>query len=79
MGCYSPYACSVSAMWDVVSSMWAVIGEDRERRQGTKTENEGKEPRLRTKIKNGERIIRKDKDGEKSSPCSFPVRKQFLR
>ena len=49
---------------DVTASIWAVIVEDREQRQGTKTGNEDREPRLRTKTKNRVQRTRNDKDGE---------------
>ena len=43
------------------------------RRWGTKTVNKDREPRLRTKTKNGETRIRKEKDGEKVYPVSETV------
>ena len=44
-----------------------------ERRSGTKTENQDREPRLRTKTKHGEQIIGKDKDREKKRKKVHPV------
>ena len=62
----------------IAASTWAVTGEDRERRQGTKAGNQDREPRQEIKIgnedreprqgektDNGEYRKRKDKDGEK--------------
>ena len=75
------YACCAGATWDVASSMWAVIGKDRERRLRTKTKNsrqgtkkwkQDRKPRLRTNTKNGEQRIKKDKDGEKEREKSLP-------
>ena len=64
MGCVGAVRSIESSLWAVAASMWAVTGEDREQRQGTKTGNEDREPRQGTKTKNGEQRIIKEKDGE---------------
>ena len=80
VGCRILHACFAGVMWDAASSMWGVtafmwgaIGEDRERRQGTKTSKPIHEPRLITKNKNEEQRIIKDNDGERD------IEKKFLR
>ena len=46
--------------------------------KGTKMGNQGRESNLRTKTKNGEQKIRKDKHGEKERKKSLPgFRNQF--
>ena len=51
--------------------MRAVTGEERERREETKTGNKDREPRLRTNTKNGGQRIRKDEDGEKEREIKY--------
>ena len=52
MGFYNLHVCCVGVMWDVAVSMWAIAGEDRECRKGTKIVNQDWERRQGTKIGN---------------------------
>ena len=52
VGCFILYVGFTGGIWDVSSSMWSFMDEDRKLRQGTKMGNQDKERRRGTKTKN---------------------------